>query len=344
MLLHRLSNVLVAACVMAVIPFACLAAEPIKLQDIDSLLRAKLPDSVILSKAKQSTPPLELSVNDILTLKKAGASDALIQALLDLGSARASGQPVVSAPPSAAAPAQTAPSQPGVGVAVVGGAVLVSAGSSAVAMPQPSGATTMGNPALPADPDDPMAPHDSGIYILAPDRTGKNRMTMLERAAYQGAKTGGVFGAAMTGGLMKAKMIAVIPGPSAAIRISAPHPTFYFYFEDKSAGLGKTNFGMNALSNPNQFALLRLQTKGSVRQTVIGKVGAFGMSSGSDEKSMIAFKSERIRSGLYKVTLATPLEPGEYAFMASSAPAAGPMASGSAASMDIFDFGTAGEY
>ena len=59
---------------------------------------------------------------------------------------------------------------------------------------------------------------------------------------------------------------------------------------------------------------------------------------------MIAFKSERIRSGLYKVTLATPLEAGEYAFMASSAAAAGPMASGSASSVEIFDFGTAGEY
>ena len=46
-------------------------------------------------------------------------------------------------------------------------------------------------------------------------------MIVLERAAYQGAKTGGMFQSAMTYGIVKAKTKAVIPGPHASIRVNA---------------------------------------------------------------------------------------------------------------------------
>lgn len=187
-----------------------------------------------------------------------------------------------------------------------------------------------------------MAPHDSGIYLYTKDRDGKPEMIVLERAAEQATKSGGAFGMAMTYGIKKIKTKAVIPGAHAGIQVSDPSPVFYFYFDDKQAGLGKTHFGVGNLSNPNQFALLKLDVKKSDRETIIGQFGAFGASSGSDTKAMIQFKSDRVRPGLYKVSVES-IQPGEYCFLAQSG--ATPMmvgpygAAGGGGATDIFDFG-----
>ncbi|MGH9696240.1 MAG: hypothetical protein ACRD5Z_18975, partial [Bryobacteraceae bacterium] len=159
----------------------------------------------------------------------------------------------------------------------------------------------------------------------------------------QGSKTGGMLTSAMTYGIKKTKTKAVIPGPRASIRVSDAAPVFYFYFEDKQAGLGKTYFGVSSLSNPNQFVLLKLEVKKSDRETVIGQYSALGMSSGSDANAMIPFKSERIRVGLYKVSVDS-IKPGEYCFLASGGggvPTGIMGAYGAAATntADIFDFG-----
>ena len=53
---------------------------------------------------------------------------------------------------------------------------------------------------------------------------------------------------------------------------------------------------------------------------------------------MITFKSERLRSGLYKVTMNEPLAPGEYCFLASLG-ALGAYGAGAAGAADLFDFG-----
>ncbi|KAJ8136829.1 hypothetical protein OY671_009958, partial [Metschnikowia pulcherrima] len=159
-----------------------------------------------------------------------------------------------------------------------------------------------------------------------------------ERAAYQGSKTGGVFTSASTYGIKKAKQKAVIPGQHASIRVRDRSPVFYFYFDDKSAGLGKSYFGIGNLSNPNQFALIRSDVTKSNRETTIAEVGAFGASTGTSTKSMEGFKSERVRAGLYKVTMNQPLEVGEYCFLASSG-FGGAYGAGAGGAVDIFDFG-----
>jgi hypothetical protein len=160
-----------------------------------------------------------------------------------------------------------------------------------------------------------MTPHDSGIYIYTKDRDGKPKMFVLERTAYQGAKTGGIFTSAMTYGIAKMKVKAVIPGKRATLRIDDTKPVFYFYFDDKAAGLGTNYFGSANVSNPNQFALLRLNVEKTSRTTEISEFSMWGGSSGSNEKSMVAFKSERLRPGLYKISLASDLKAGEFCFM-----------------------------
>jgi hypothetical protein len=103
---------------------------------------------------------------------------------------------------------------------------------------------------------------------------------------------------------------------------------------------------VGSLSNPNQFALLKLEVNKNNRETTVGQFSALGSSSGSDSRSMIAFKSERIRTGLYKVTVDS-LKAGEYCFLASGntmvATPMGAYGAGASSPADIFDFGVSVE-
>jgi hypothetical protein len=198
-----------------------------------------------------------------------------------------------------------------------------------------SGATPAAGTVASGNPNDPMSPHDSGIYLYTKDRDGSIKMIPLERAAYQGTKTGGLKDHIP---FASKHARAVIPGPRANIRAIDSRPEFYFYFEDKAAGLGKTYFGVQNLSNPNQFALVKLEVTKTSRETVIFQVNALGdVKTGTQTNAMVPFRSERLRPGLYKVVPTTGMEPGEYCFLAST-PLVGAYAAGAMGAVDIFDF------
>lgn len=291
------------------------ASQGVTVESVITMAQAGISDEVLTARLRKEDKAFDLSPDDLIRLKKANVSDTVVRIMMD-----------PKAEISKAAPTP---------VPVVVQAPIL-AGLPTV---NPSGATPGAGTASTGDPNDPVASHDSGIYLYTKDQDGKPQMIVLERAAYQGAKTGGVFASAMTYGIKKAKTKAVIPRSRASIRVADPTPVFYFYFDDKAAGLGKSYFGISNLSNPNQFALLKLELAKSNRETIIGQFGAFSSSSGTDAKSMVAFKSERIRPGLYKVVV-DGLQPGEYCFLASSG-ALGAYGAGAAGAADIFDFGYA---
>lgn len=289
------------------------AAKPVTPDDVLTMMSAGLSDSIILTKIHQHNKPLDLSTDDLVRLKKAKVSDAVIRELMD---------------PSAVPESVSSPT-----TVVVQSSLL---GNSGVA----SGATPVAGD-LAGDPNDPLAAHDSGIYVLTTDHDGKSHMVELERTAYQGAKTGGMFTPAMTYGIAKAKSKAIIPGKAAGIRVGDAMPVFYFYFDQKSAGLSSSSYfsGQN-ISNPSQFALIHLDTDKNSRSAEIGEFSMWGASSGNNQKAVVAFTSEKMKPGLYRVKLSTALKAGEYCFMA--APAATSSYAGMAgatASHDLFDFG-----
>jgi len=110
---------------------------------------------------------------------------------------------------------------------------------------------------------------------------------------------------------------------AASIRVGDPRPEFYFYSEDRSAVLGKSGFGAQALSNPNPLVLVDLETKNNDRETVAGGIALGTMDFGADPKAMIAFKAGKIRPRLYRVTPTVNTKPGEYAFIAAEVGPAG---------------------
>jgi hypothetical protein len=282
--------------------------QPVTINDVIAMKQAGLSDDLVIAKIKASNKPANLSTDDLIALKKQNISDAVIKTLMDPS----------AAPTQALTSAQIA---------------------NRLLNVNPSGATPASGDSTLSNPDDPMTPHDSGIWILSTNSSGKSHMTMLERAAYQGTKTGGFFTSAITYGAVKAKTKAILPGNAASIRTSQGKPVFYFYFEDKEAGLGRGGFfaGGN-ISNPNQFALLKLNVEKHDRSTEIGAFSMWGASSGSQEKSMVAFKADRLAPGLYKVETNNDLAPGEYCFVATSS-VAGAYGSGATFAHDLFDFG-----
>jgi hypothetical protein len=266
--------------------------------DVQDMVKAGLSEDLVIAALRKENKKFDLGAQDMLQLKKAGISDNIIKVMLD-------------------------PSVP-----VASPVVLPTGGVGGIRAPRASGATPdagVSEAAIAANINNPDAPHDSGIYIFS-----GNKMIELERAAPQGTKTG-VLGHVLTYGIVKGKTKAVLPGPRASIRISEERPTIYFYFEDKSAALGKTGFGAQTVSNPNQFALLKLEQKKDSREVVIGTVGFASSSTGSESKEEIAFKSEKIRPGVYRVIPTANMEPGEYCFVSASP-------GGAAGAADIFDF------
>lgn len=288
-----LRNTLVLGAVATLCLVCASAQEPLTNDSVVKMVKAGLSADVIVSMVKTQPAKYDLTPDRLIDLKTAGVPDKVVAAMVERGA--------------------------GVG-----------AGSSVD--PHASGATPAAGTVAAGDPNDPLAPHDSGIYIYAKDRNGEYKLTELEQASYQGSKTGGFLASSLTYGIKKVKTKAEIPGQHASIRTPDTQPVFYFYFEDKAAGLGKNSFG--SVSNPNQFSLVKLDVTKTTRETMIAQAGVTGASSGTDEKSMVSFKSEKLKSGMYKVVPNIGMDPGEYCFLSMSGAAAG-----AAAAAQIFDFG-----
>lgn len=188
--------------------------------------------------------------------------------------------------------------------------------------------TTGAGDASKADPNDPNAAHEAGIYLLV-KVDGKQKMVQLEPSVSKQQKTGGVFQSALTYGIAKVKFKAALNGQTAALQINEPRPVFYFYFEVKGSGLSTSSY---YATNPNEFSLVQLNVKSNTREVTVSQANAFGAQSGTMDKAARAFTYEKIAPGVYKVTPQQNLTDGEYGFY--NAAGVGP--SGGA---KIFDFG-----
>lgn len=184
----------------------------------------------------------------------------------------------------------------------------------------------------PTSPD-PKTPHPAGVYLLHGDtKTGK--MERLDPTSASQAKTGGIWGYALTGGIASASMKVSIPGASARV-VSTTKPYFYFFFDQAGQGaaaasfLGATYFA----SSPAEFNLVRLDSKRNRREAKVGSINLGGMKTGVMDKDRIPIVYEMVRPGVYQVKAGGILEPGEYGFLYSVAGG-----TAGAAGSRIFDF------
>ncbi len=195
------------------------------------------------------------------------------------------------------------------------------------------------------DPNDPLAPHEAGIYLYE-EVDGGRKMTQLEPTVYAQAKAGGFMKSAFTYGIAKVKSKAILKGAHAQLQIAAPRPTFYFYFEVTGSGLSGSGIPyFNAASSANEFVLVKTDEneKKGTRELVVGQFNAFSAQGGVQDKAVREFGFEKVRPGVYKVMPKGDLEAGEYSFFYGGAT---PMATygyaGPGGGGKVFDFGIKG--
>jgi hypothetical protein len=205
-------------------------------------------------------------------------------------------------------------------------AIVAKAAGSVPAAAAPAAPTPPVSVSAAQSPDDPMGPHEPGVYLMVATKEGTRKMAFIDRVGAGREK--------LHRGFVSSSRKAEIPGPRAAARTTDPNPVFYMYFPPTS------NIGdERSISSPTQFSLLSLEDKKDHRETAVAKAGMFGgFSYGNDAKKTSLFSTERIRPYAYKVSVSANLSAGEYAFIASTTMAG----SATGATVVIYDFGVDG--
>jgi hypothetical protein len=185
---------------------------------------------------------------------------------------------------------------------------------------------------IPGDPNDPMAKHSYGVYLYE-ERDGVRKMTQLQPNVSAQNRTGGMFTSSLTYGIGKVKVKSNLPGRNAALQIKDTQPVFYFYLDITSGGL---NTSSGVPSTPNEFAMIRFNQRSDNREVTIGKANAFGAKGGLSDEYVVQFNAQDMGGGVFKITPATPLPKGEYAFYLINS---GNSNASSAVGAKFFDFG-----
>lgn len=190
-------------------------------------------------------------------------------------------------------------------------------------------------PAMSMDAADPMIPHPAGVYF---SDGSSAKMVVMQPTVSTQAKTGGIFGYALTGGLASMSIKAAIPGSAATLN-TGKTPTFYFFFDDSNPGTAAQTSAWLAgsasvVKSPSEFSLVQLMEKKGRREARVGSANIAGAKTGIMDKDRIEFTYEQVRQGVFRVTPKQPLPPGQYGFVYSVAGAAG-----GALTARVYDFG-----
>lgn len=277
-------------CIVAGLLFLLLAiptvaiGETLTNDSVTALHKAGLPASVIVAKIEASEGNFDTSVEALVALAEAGIPDSVIAAMVGAGDS------------GATQPAQTQQ-------VVHSGRVVEQQAATAA----PTVANTFAGTPCPGP----------GIFSET-----DNGLKQLDPSAYTGVKTGGLWKAKLTGGIMSVKSQAMITGLSSHNRIRDRSPTFYFCFEETQTGL---SYETSGATTPSQFLLVTLDVseKQNARMLVTGKLNAYtGGYSGPPPKFRKDFAYEKLAAGVYKVTV-SGLPSGEYAFFYTGSASAG---------------------
>lgn len=163
---------------------------------------------------------------------------------------------------------------------------------------------------------DPLVKHTPGIY-LAQEWLSPPKLLLIRPATGSGNRTTG------NGSIVfPLKSLLVIPQGESQNRSAVSRPIFYFYFN--TADRNVSDFGTDGASaaqSPSEFSLIKFKLKNNSREVEIGRLSAYfsiNMRKGVNVKDTNAFSATEIGDGIFKVSAASDLAPGEYAFIYSS--------------------------
>lgn len=220
--------------------------------------------ALIWSQAAVAQAPSRMTNQDVIRLVKAGLSENIIVAKIRESRADAQFDTSVDA--------LIALKQAGVSEAIVRAMLAEEAAGT-------TGATSAPGQATPGS-DEPFS--EAGVFLQQ-----DGRFLRLEPIAVS-PKAG------------FAKLILVLPGPSARLTAREAKPTFVFSFANAVGAL--------AMSGPGEFVLIKVNQKKDSREIKLPPKQALAMKG-------VAFGFEEIGARRYRVTPSQPLVPGEYAFV-----------------------------
>lgn len=170
-------------------------ANELTVEQVAQLVQVGLPEDMIIDKIKKNNRPFDLTTNQLLELKKAGASNNIIRLLMD-----PTAQPV-------AAPAVVAPVAP--------------APPAAETTPAPRVTPVPAQPKQ-QDPVVSRVPEQAGMYYL-----NGSELLRIDLKTMASAKVAGRLGHQLSLGIKSIKTNAYLIGPSAKTRVKETSPTFY---------------------------------------------------------------------------------------------------------------------
>lgn len=187
------------------------------------------------------------------------------------------------------------------------------------AMIEAQDASKSGAAAMMPESPDPLVPHPAGVYLFD-DWSGEPKMVRIDSTISNQAKTGGIFGYALTGGLASMSIKAAIPNETARTDSNSSEPVFYMFFDESnpSETVQSSNWQSGTaatISSPNEFTLIKLKEKKGRREARVGSMNIGGAKTGVMDKDQYPFDYQIVRAGVYKVTSLQPLEQGEYGFI-----------------------------
>jgi hypothetical protein len=257
---------------------------------IVALIGAGLDEEVIVAKIRSTKSNFDVSTESLITLNKAGVSKRVIKVMID---------PKAPDPqPQPSPPAEIAPDKK----------TDISKESSS----EPVTHSDLPGGVLPIV-------DETGFYLIEGDKTSQ-----ILGSGFSQAKAGGFLSSAMTYGIKKVKVKAVVRGSAAAIRTRNKRPLFFIYAPD-----GIT---------PTDYLIIRLDKKDNKREIVVGSGGLIrGASAGFEDKNIMPFSSTKLAMRKYLIKFEKELSPGEYGFY----PVTGVQVSGMAvnAGGKLYDFG-----
>jgi hypothetical protein len=161
--------------------------------------------------------------------------------------------------------------------------------------------------------NDPLAMHSAGVWVLQ-EAGGKKTMSKVDYYQPQFASKGSGYNP-WSG--VTVEQFVYLPGLKAKIQLSARRPVFYFYFVNgRQLATQGGSFEFMNLQSPDEFMLIRFQTKDGRRELTTSKGNGWYYSKNMD-KSTRGFDAEKVAEGIYKITTKKDLMNGEYAFSAA---------------------------
>ena len=146
-------------------------------------------------------------------------------------------------------------------------------------------------------------------------------MSRMDATVSSQAKTGGIWGYALTGGIAPMSIKASIQNATAKLKAASGKPTFYFFFDDSNPeGRQSSSWSSGStatVTSPNEFTLTKLRAKKGRREARVGRMNIGGAKTGVMDSDRVAFDYEMVRPGVYRATPREAIEAGEYGFLQS---------------------------